>query len=103
MYRFKLLLPKQTTNILCKTELPDQHTINMQWTVSNTFNLIAAIREKDVLWNVDSEAYKDRNHREHAWDAVADKLQMSKTEVGDKWRLMRQQFRVRIFAFVYNL
>lgn len=67
-----------------------------EWTLQLTLDLIGAVKEKNILWNIYSDSYKDRKKREQAWKAVATTINVSKQEANDKWRLLRQQFRVSI-------
>lgn len=72
----------------------------MEWSSDLCAKLIAAVEDKEVLWNIQHHSYKDRNLREIAWETVATNLEIPKKEVADKWRLLRQQFRVSTFLFI---
>lgn len=61
-----------------------------------TLRLIAAIEEETCLWDVESSNYKIRDVRELAWETVASIVQVTAAEANNKWRLLRQQFRVSI-------
>lgn len=61
-----------------------------------TMGLISAIEERQNLWDVRSSEYKNRDARELAWADVASRVHVTKAEANDKWRLLRQQFRVSL-------
>lgn len=77
-----------------------KRTIARLYTDEECFGLIGAVEKRECLWNIASQAYKNRNANQIAWEQVAEEMSIPKDDLILKWSLLRQQFRVNIKDFV---
>ncbi|KAJ8884590.1 hypothetical protein PR048_016447 [Dryococelus australis] len=95
-------LPFNTSDVLlsviqCRAQFPfpvqkENMSSEVEWSKDIVINRIELFREKTVLWDQTCAQFKDRNCKNNTWVIIAHEMQVSKTEVQNKMKILIGQY-----------
>lgn len=62
------------------------------WSNENVFKLIELFQDRELLWNTQIDAYKDRNKKHEAWMQIANEFNLDRHSIEKKIRSLVGQF-----------
>ncbi|XP_062565486.1 uncharacterized protein LOC134227824 [Armigeres subalbatus] len=88
--------PEQYLNVTGRTPRRIRNKVTSEWSEYNTLTLIAAVEERDCLWNTSHEDYKSREVRGHVWADIYENVFNREIDIGQlgaKWTNLRIQYK----------
>lgn len=71
----------------------------LSYNVEFRLQIVNAIHEHEILWNMTHPDYADNVNREQVWKQLATQLNLSHAELKQQWKLLRDLYRSRMQRF----